>query len=190
MADIVQLPDRPGDLTELEVRRAEIRGKRKATQAEIAAIRRRLYEAEANDPDLDAAAEGLIAGEDEQASEADLDRLRTLEKRLEILRRADQLLTARIADLREKHNSETAAALRPSHRKAVRRIAHLLLDLERANVGEEQIRGRVPGVGLPAMDFPSLGHSDARGGPIRFWMEYARRHGYLDGTESEAVAAE
>ena len=86
---------------------------------------------------------------------------------------------ARVAEQRERHNRNVAGVYRPEHRKATQRIARALRELVDANRAEQELRDKAPGGQFPPMDFPGIGQLGAAGGPAKFWMEHARRHGYL-----------
>ena len=84
------------------------------------------------------------------------------------------------------HNRATAAAWRPQYKEAARRIARALRELVDANRAEHEIQNRAPNGTLISMDFPNVGQLGAVGGPAKFWMEHARRHGYLEEDDGAA----
>ena len=112
-----------------------------------------------------------------------------LRGRLEILIRADRKATERVAKARERYNRQIAATFRPAHRRAVQRVHRALLELEAANSEEQAVRAVVPGASLQAMTFPNLGSSGAAGGPLRYWLEFARRLGFLEEDAADWPAA-
>ena len=187
MGDLVQLPPRPADLVELESKRRKIRDKGKLIKAEIADIQDRLWRGSQGDADLDEAAAALIAGE-EETLEGRPGRIRSLQNRLLVVNRADSLLSAQMADQRERHKRDTAAALRPAHRQAVAKIGRALLALEAANLEEQAIRDQAPGGPLPALSFPNIGKRGPEGAPISYWFQHIARFGYT--ADAELFAAE
>ncbi len=195
MEKTLSLPPKPPELTELETRRAFIRGQRQEVEAELERLQAEAWnESESGvdplDP-LDAVAERLAAGEIESASRDALpEEIEVLRSRLDLLQRAEQKVAQRIAEQRERHNRNVAGAYRPEHKKAAQRIAAALRELVSANAAEELLRDRAPGGQLPPMSFPNVGQLGAAGGPAKFWMEHAARHGYLaDAPEADWPAA-
>ena len=192
MQNMPALPPKPAGLIALESRRAVIRGQRQEVEAELERLQAEAWPESESDVDpldpLDAVAERLAAGELESASRDALpEEIEVLRSRFDLLQRAEQKVVQRIAEQRERHNRNIASALRPQHRKAVRRIRAALLELEAANAEEVAVRARVPGVPLQAMTFPNLGSSGAAGGPLRYWLEFAKRLGFLAEDEPEAT---
>jgi hypothetical protein len=87
--------------------------------------------------------------------------------------------------MNERHNRSIAKAFRPLHRRAVQRIHAVLLELEQANSEEVAVRAAVPGVPMQACDFPNIGSRGPGGGPIQYWIDFARRLGFLDEDEAD-----
>ncbi len=187
----MRLPAKAAELIELEDRRAVIRGQRQEVETELRRINDEAWEKTQLDVDpLDLAAEKIASGEIETASRDALpEEVEILRSRLDLLQRAETKLANRVANGRAAHNREVAAAHRPGHRKAAQRIAAALRELVDANKAEQELRDRAPGGQLVAMDFPGIGQLGAAGGPAKFWMEHAQRHGYLDDDEASLPAA-
>ncbi len=181
MEKMPALPPKPPELILIEARRAKIRGQRQEVQDDLARLQDEAWNASQPNVDpLDAAAELLATGEIETASrEAVPEEVEILRSRLDLLQRAETKLANRVADARASHNRSVAGAYRPEHRKAAQRIACALRELVSANAEEELLRDRAPGGQLPPMNFPNVGALGAAGGPAKYWMEHARRHGYL-----------
>lgn len=182
------LPLKPAELIALESRRAVIRGQRQEVEAELERLQAEAWNKSESDADpLDLAAEKLVSGEIEIASRDALpEEVEILRPRRDLLQLAEAKLANRVAAGRAAHNRSVAGAYRPAHRKAAQRIARALRELVDANRAEEALRDRAPGGTLPPMDFPGVGQLNAIGGPAKFWMEHAARHGYLDEGDPEA----
>ena len=192
MEKIRALPSKPEELTALETRRAQIRSQRQEVQDDLARLQDETWSESQHEVDpLDLAAEKLASGATATASrEAVPEEVEILRSRLDLLQRAEFKVTQRVADGRAAHNRSFAVAYRPPHKKAAQRIARALRELVDANREEERLRDRAPGGTLPAMNFPGVGQLGAVGGPAKYWMEHAARHGYLaDEDEADWPAA-
>ena len=176
------LPQKSAELVDLETRRATIRAERLEVETELALIEEQAWQESRPDVDpIDAAAERLASGEAEATSRTVApEQIEVMRSRRDLLRRAETKVASRVAEGRARHNRSVAGAHRPEHRKAAQRIASALAELVSANAEEERLRDRAPGGALPAMNFPNIGQLGAAGGPAKYWMEHARRHGYLD----------
>ena len=185
-------PERPPELDGLLARRAELRDERHGIGRDLAQLEARLSDESQSDEDmLDRAAERLATGEADVTSQSVLpEQVQTKRARLDLVIRADQKLTRRIADLNAAHNRQTARTLRPQHRAAAQRIHRALLELESANAAEQAVRSAIPGAPMDRCDFPNLG--DRKPGvssPINQWISYATRLGFLDEDERFPAAA-
>ena len=182
---ILKLPARPPELIAIEDRRAAIRAERQEVETELARLVAETWNETEVDP-IDAAAERLAGGEAEATSRTVApEQVEVMRSRRDLLRRAEAKVANRVANGRAAHNRNIAGAYRPEHRKAAQRIARALRDLADANRAEHELRDRAPGGTLPPMDFPGIGQLGPVGGPAKFWMEHAARHGYLN-EEDEA----
>lgn len=181
MEKIPLLPSKPEELTELETRRGKIREQRQAVQDELQRLQDEAWSESQRDVGLlDLAAEKLANGEIETVSrEAMPEEIEILRSRLDLLQRAEQKVAQRVAEGCAAHNRQVAGAHKPGHREAAQRIARALRELVEANKAEQTLRDRAPNGFLPPMDFPGIGVLGAAGGAARFWMEHAKRHGYL-----------
>ena len=186
-----KLPARPPELIEIEARRAAIRAERQVVEAELAHLEAEAWnETQASVDPIDAAAERLAGGEAEATSRTVApEQVEVMRSRRDLLRRAEAKVAARVAEGRERHNRAVAGVHRPGHQEAAARIARALRELVDANRAEQELRDRAPGGQLPPMDFPGIGQLGAAGGPAKYWMEHAKRHGYLDEDEARFPAA-
>ena len=192
-----QLPKRPPELIELETRRAAIRAEWQGIEAEFKHAQDRAWittqGAENAAPEtvaMDAAIDRLVTGAAEPAAVNVVpEQPEAKRSRSDFLQRADRKLTEQIHKLNERHNRQIAQAFRPLHRRAVRRIHLALLELEQANAEEVAVRSVVPGVPIQACNFPNIGSSGPAGGAIKYWIEFATRHGLIDEDASDWPAA-
>ncbi len=175
------LPNKPSELIETESRHAQLRHDRGVVETELRALEAKLWrETTLDDAARDAVAERLAAGELEATGQGVVpEQLEILRSRLDLIQRADRKVAVRLAEQRERYNRSIAGAWRPQHKEAAQRIARALRELADANRAEQKIRGKAPNGQLPPMDFPNIGQLGASGGPAKFWMEHARRYGYL-----------
>ncbi len=188
MNQLPALPTKPSGLIELEARRAQLRQDREAVEAELSRLEDKHWrETNLDDDARDAVAEQLAAGEIEATGQGVVpEQLDILRSRFDLIQRAEAKVAVRAAEQRERHNRATAAAWRPQHKEAARRIARALRELIDANRAEHEIQNRAPSGQLTAMDFPGIGQLGAAGGPAKFWFEHASRHGYLEEDEPES----
>lgn len=182
------LPPKPVELIEIEARCRAIRAERQAVETELRRLQHEHWLAAQDDGNLGRAVEAIVSGETDATSRnMTPERNEELRARLEILTLADGKASLRAAELCERHNRNIAAVWRPMHKKVACRIARALRDLANANRTEHELRDKAPGGTLPPMDYPGIGSLGAVGGPAKYWMEHARRHGYLlDEGEPEA----
>ena len=184
--EIPPLPERPAELIELAARRTQLGHDRKAIAAELAQIEeKQRQEANLDDDARDAVAERLAAGEIEATGQGVVpEQIEILRSRLDLVRRAEAKVVNRVAEGNARHNRALAGALRPQHRKAVQRVYLALLELEAANAEEAAVRNAIPGAPLQFCGFPQIGRRGPNGsGPLKYWIEFARRHGMLDEAE-------
>ena len=192
--EIPALPERPSELAELITRRAAIREEWQGIEAEQRRAQDRAWLAtqgsETASPErvaMDAAIDRLVTGAAEPAApDVVPEQPEAKRSRSDFLQRADRKLSEKIHKLNERHNRSVARALRPLHRRAVQRIHAALLELEQANSEEQAVRGAIPGATIQACDFPNVGTRGPGGGPIQYWVDFARRLGLLDEGEPEA----
>lgn len=171
---IPELPAPPAEIAALAQRHREIRADRHQLEPTLRSIettlaRRAIGEDHTSDELVDALVEGKTL--DRARLPADAAELRG---RLNIVIRADQKLAIQLADARDKHNRQIAKALKPAHRRAIRRIWAALQELEEANAEEQAVRAVVPGVPLQACDFPNIGVLRSIDAPIRRWQRFAQ----------------
>ncbi len=187
--ELPPLPERPLELAVLAARRGELRQQRQTVQDELARLQDAAWsESQRSNDSVDAAAEKIARGEIESVSRDVVpDEIGVLLSRIDLLQRAEQKVATRVAEARAAHNRQIVQALRPLHRRAVTRIYAALLELEAANAEEVAVRSAVPGAPMQACDFPNIGRRGPGGGPIQFWLEFARRQGLLDEGEPEAT---
>lgn len=185
----VEIPARPAELIEIEGRRAAIRREAQAVKTELQRLQDKQWNSTHGDENLDRAAEAMAAGETDATSrDMTPERIEELRSRLNIIERANEKLTLRVAREREKYHRSIASVLRPEHKKVTQRIARALAELVNANAEEEMLRAKAPGNHLPPMNFPNTGKFGPGGGPAAYWRAYAKRLGYLlDEDEPEAT---
>ncbi len=58
-----------------------------------------------------------------------------------------------------------------------------------ATASPSAVRAAVPGAPMQACDFPNVGRRGPGGGPIQYWIDFARRLGFLDEDEVDWPAA-
>lgn len=197
--EIPKLPERPPELAELIPRRAAIRAEWQGIAAELKRARDAAWRASQGTKDaapetvaIDEAIDRLITGEAEPAEPHIVpEQSEAKRSRMDFLQRADRKLSEKIHEINERHNRSVARALRPLHRRAVRRVHAALLELEQANSEEQAARGAVPGAPMQVCDFPNIGtRAPGVNSPINQWISYARRLGFLDERDPWPVAAE
>jgi hypothetical protein len=193
--NVIKLPPSPGRPPELDgllARRAEFRDERHVIERDLAQLQARLSDESQSDEDtMDRAATRLAEGEVDVTSQSVLpEQIQTKRARLDLVIRADQKLSRRIADLNAAHNRQTARTLRPQHRAAVQRIHRALLELEAANIAEQEVRTAIPGAPMDRCNFPNIGtRSPGTNTPIIQWITHARRLGFLNEDEQFPAAA-
>ena len=188
---MIKLPERSAELIELETRYAQLRQDRQAVESELRQLEEERWQEQNRDDDArDVIAERIALGEVKATAQGVVpEQIEILHSRHDLIQRAERKVAVRVAEQSERHNRSIAAAFRPEHKQAARRIARALRELVNANDAEQTVRGRAPGGTLPAMNFPGVGSLGAAGGSAKFWMTWAERHGYLDEDEARFPAA-
>lgn len=185
--EIPALPGMPAAVTALEQRFREIRADRLRLENELKSLETNLARIAIGSDDA-ALIDAIVAGKpiDRANLPADAAELRA---RLALVIKADQKLAGQLAEARAKHRRDLARALKPMHRRAIRRIWIALQELERANAEEQAVREIVPGlyVELRPADFPNVGTLRSTDAPIRRWQRFIENMypGFADDDEPE-----
>jgi len=173
----IELPTKPDELLEVEARFDRIRKQAQETGRKLQAIETTIARRNmAKDDDLDEAASRLAAGEIEDFRQDDLPLQRhDLQQRLEAFRRSERLLYPERQRLRQKYANQTAAAIRPKQREAVKAIDAALTMLLEANAAEKAVHMVAPGAPLAPCSFPGVTMER-----LKLWRSHAVRNGLLD----------